>query len=108
MELKLKPIRKRLGLGQREAADLCGMPIRRYGSYERGENAMSLETACDIADAFGCTLDELAGREWPHPEYADARQEAVNEHFATFNDSARQTVYELVDSMSHDPRTRRA
>ena len=26
---------------------------------------MNLPTACSLADVFDCSLDELAGREWP-------------------------------------------
>lgn len=62
MNLKMKQIRVGLGLGQQEVADQAGMPIRRYGSYERGERSISLEDAAKIADVLDCTLDELVGR----------------------------------------------
>ena len=65
MNLQMKAIRMRLDLSQKEAAALVEMPVRRYGSYEREERGLTLEDACIVADAFRCTLDELAGRKWP-------------------------------------------
>lgn len=106
MNLKIKDIRESRGIGQKDAAALAEMKVRTYGSYERGERSISLEDACKLADVFECTLDELAGREWPRPVYADPRQEAINAHYGTFNDEARQDVYKMVERMSHDPGTR--
>lgn len=69
MDLRMKEIRTQRGLGQKEVAAKAGMPIRRYGSYERGERTISLEDAALIVDVFGCTMDELVGRTAPssHP-----------------------------------------
>ena len=64
MNLQMKSIRIKQGLKQEEAATLCGIPTRRWGSYERGERGLSLEDACQIADVLECSLDELAGRIW--------------------------------------------
>lgn len=79
MSLRMKQIRVGLGLGQREVAEKVGMPVRRYGSYERGERSISLEDAARIADVLDCSLDELAGRNWrPGRNYADPRQAELN------------------------------
>ena len=79
MKLRLKEIRTRCGMGQQEVADRAGMPIRRYGSYERGERTLSLVDAAVIADVFGCSLDELAGRDFrPEGGYSDPRQAELN------------------------------
>lgn len=79
MHLKMKQIRVGLGLGQKDVAEKLGMPVRRYGSYERGERTLSLEDAARIADVFDCSLDELAGRDWHQAsDYADPRQAELN------------------------------
>ncbi|MBQ9004083.1 MAG: helix-turn-helix transcriptional regulator [Eggerthellaceae bacterium] len=65
MKLRMKEIRVARNLKQEEVASLAGMPVRRYGSYERGERVISLVDAAIIADVLECSLDELVGREWP-------------------------------------------
>ena len=35
--------------------------------HESGETCMDYETAWDLADLYGVSLDELGGREWPPP-----------------------------------------
>jgi len=65
MALQLKQLRIRRGLKQSEVAKMVGMPTRRYGSYEREERAITLTDAARIADVLECTLDELAGRDFP-------------------------------------------
>lgn len=75
MNLKMKQIRVGLGLGQKEVAARLNMPVRRYGSYERGERTLSLDVAYRIADVFGCTLDELAGRDFPAENFSATSEE---------------------------------
>ena len=73
-------MRKRAGMSQQEVADLAMMPVRRYGSYERGERMPSLEDAAYIADAIGCSLDDLAGRTSPR-QSSDASERALLEAY---------------------------
>jgi len=63
MSSRMREIRERKGLGQKEVAAKLGMPVRTYGGYERGERTLSLNVAAEIADVFDVTLDELLGRE---------------------------------------------
>lgn len=65
MSLQLRQLRKKTGLTQEELAKKIGGTARVIGAWERGETQLQLEDAARIADVFGCTLDELAGREWP-------------------------------------------
>lgn len=66
MELRLRQMRKALGLTQTEFAKKVGVTQRVVSSWETGETALTVEDACACASALGCTLDELAGRT---PEY---------------------------------------
>lgn len=64
MANKMKEIRKSKGLGQKEVAAKLDMPVRTYGSYERGERSLSLDVAAEIADVLDVTIDQLLGRQY--------------------------------------------
>lgn len=79
MKLQLMRLRKQAGYKNRESiARELGMTERRYKSIETGEVRLSLEEACDIADFFHCTLDELAGRSVSPRQYSDPMQAELN------------------------------
>lgn len=83
MKLRMKQIRDARGLSQQEVADRVGIPVRRYGSYERGERNINLKEAALIADVLDCTLDELAGRDFhTATSFADSRQAELNRIWA--------------------------
>ncbi|MBP3883546.1 MAG: transcriptional regulator, partial [Olsenella sp.] len=83
---QMKAIRVRLGLSQRDAAELTNMPVRRYGSYERGERNLTLGEARVIAKAFHCSIDELAGRWECVGTRADLSQHRPNEDFTSMDE----------------------
>lgn len=62
MDLQLRTLRKRSGLTQEQLASRISVSARMVSSWERGEVGLGLDDACLIADFFGVTLDELAGR----------------------------------------------
>lgn len=95
MKLRAKEIRTRKGLSQQEVANRLGMPIRRYGSYERGERTLSLIDAARIADVFGCSLDELAGRDFrPAGGFSDQRQTELNRVWGQIGEQRRDRLLE--------------
>ena len=49
------------------------MNVATYTDYEQGRHSFTLEKAWEFADLLGCSLDELAGRQWP-PEGAPASE----------------------------------
>ena len=61
----IKKMRERAGMTQQEVADHLGVKKPRYGDWERETREINLRDAIRLADLFRCTLDELAGREWP-------------------------------------------
>ena len=65
---RMKEIRERRGLSQKEVAAKLEMPVRTYGGYERGERTLSLDVAAQIADVLDVTLDYLLGRQIPKKE----------------------------------------
>ena len=58
----IRQMRDRAGLRQQEVADALGVRFATYGSWEREERQINLRDAIRLAELFGCTLDELAGR----------------------------------------------
>ena len=56
---RLLAIRKRLGLTQSEAAELCGLSGRAYADIERGEVNMRIQTVQRICRAFHITPDKI-------------------------------------------------
>lgn len=54
--------REAKGMTQLELANRCGVTDAMVCYYERGFRMPSLPTAAALADALGCTVDELLGR----------------------------------------------
>lgn len=102
MKTQIKQIRTKLGLKQKEAASRAGIELRRYGSYERGERSLSLEVACSIADAFDCSLDELAGR-WEYVgRFTDERQRRMNQAYGSLDESQKSMAASAVEGMASE------
>jgi transcriptional regulator with XRE-family HTH domain len=59
---RLKELRLGAGLSQTKLAKKAGVPLSTYLSWEWGQRTMLFDSAIKLADALGCTLDELAGR----------------------------------------------
>jgi transcriptional regulator with XRE-family HTH domain len=55
--------RKERGWTQTELAEKSGYSLNTICRCERNERNSSLLFACDLADLFDCSLDELCGRE---------------------------------------------
>ena len=68
----LRLLRKARGLRQQELADQLGISLRAYQYYERNEREPQLSVLVRIADYFGISLDELAGRENSAPGKKEA------------------------------------
>lgn len=111
MNLQLQRLRKQNGYKkQGDFAKELGVPERRYASWERGEAMMSLAQAYECAVLLGCSLDELAGREWPpageaqRVRYADPRQASVNASFEHVNDSGKDRIESDASEVAQMPK----
>lgn len=101
MNLQLERIRKMAGYTSRKSfADAFGVNERQVKAWECGERKLRLEDACNIADFFHCTLDELAGREFAPAEYSDPMQAELNSCFERMNDAGRTTLVSSARMMS--------
>ena len=63
MKNNIKIVRENRGLTQQECADLFGVKLRAWQTYEQGVSEPNFETLCKIADELCVTTDYLLGRE---------------------------------------------
>lgn len=56
--------RKARGLRQHQLAELLGCKAQQVSQWELNKDIPHLFTVWDLADIFGCSLDELCGREY--------------------------------------------
>lgn len=54
--------RARRNMSRKELATATGIAESTIGNYENGASAINFDNAVKLADAFGISLDELAGR----------------------------------------------
>ena len=62
--MKLKELRQKHNLTQKDIAKLLKMPYTTYNSYESGKSQPSTETLQTLADYYNVSLDEVFGREY--------------------------------------------
>ena len=62
MKLCLKALRSQHGLTQSAIAEVLSCDQSLYSKYERGERALPLDFAVNLADYYGIKLDALVGR----------------------------------------------
>lgn len=60
---KLRAHRAEARLSQVRVAEVVDMDKSSIGRYEQGDGCMDVETAWEMADLYGVSLDELVGRE---------------------------------------------
>lgn len=64
---RLRELRLKYCLLQRELAEIAGIKIRAYQLYEQGKTEPSIDVLIKFADVFHVTLDDLVGREFTSP-----------------------------------------
>lgn len=88
MKTRLQEMRKRAGFQSAVAfAEHYGISAGTYTNYEQGKRSLTLEKAWEFADLLGCSLDELAGRQWP-PEGATAPADPMREELVRCYDAS--------------------
>ena len=71
MKNNFKSAREAKGLTQKECADMLGISLRAWQTYEQGVSEPKHDLLCKIADIFNVTLDYLLGREPAPNPFAD-------------------------------------
>lgn len=87
MKTNLQEMRRKAGFKSARAfAESIQMNPTTYTQYEQGIRNFTLEKAWEFADALNCSLDELAGRQWP-PEGASRTDPTREEIIACYDGS---------------------
>ena len=63
MKNNIKSVREQKNMTQKECADVFGVTLRAWQTYEQGVSEPKYEMLCRIADFYGVTTDYLLGRE---------------------------------------------
>ena len=61
IEMKLRELRERKGVTQKEVATAVGCTATVYSRYERGEREPDISTLCSLADYFNVSIDSIIG-----------------------------------------------
>lgn len=64
--MRIREMRERSGMTQSDVADALDITRTRYANWESEYRDINLADAVRLADLYKCSLDELAGRDWPH------------------------------------------
>ena len=59
--MKLKEVREKKGLTQRELAEKIGQTSQSVNQYESGKRSMNIDTLLKVIDVLDCSADELLG-----------------------------------------------
>ena len=79
MKNNFKSAREAKGLTQKECADMLGISLRAWQTYEQGVSEPKQDLLCKIADIFNVTLDYLLGREPAPNPFADLGLDEASE-----------------------------
>ena len=102
METQLQALRKKAGFKSAKSfAEKIGMNAYTYTNYEQGKANFTLDPAWEFADLLGCSLDELAGRQWP-PEGTSAPEPgeaSLVSAYRDLSDEGREVAVNVVAGM---------
>lgn len=68
---KIREARESANLTQKQLADMLGVPVRTYGSYERGERDISTDILKKVCEVLKVSSDYLLGRRSPAQSEAE-------------------------------------
>lgn len=99
-------LRKQKGWSQTELATESGVSREIIGKYERGEAVPSIEFAKRIAEAFGVSLDYLAGE--GTLSRLDKKTVKRMQDIESLKDDDKSHLFAIVDAFLRDATTRKA
>ena len=78
-KIKLKDLRKKRGLSQREIAERLNLTKTTYWSYETGRTKPTIEIMFKLADYFGVSIDYLLGHQTEGSNMSESQKEIVED-----------------------------
>lgn len=103
MRTALQKMRKAAGYkSAQEFANKMGINVKTYTNHEQG-GSFSLAQAWEYADALGCTIDDIAGREHV-PDELTADERHVIDAMRSTDERGRDVIVAIADSQPGDER----
>ena len=94
--MRLKEIRKSLGLSQKQVCDYIGCSGTVYSRYETGKREPSIGTVLKIAEFYGVSLDYLVGnKEFEERSLSDSESELLSV-YRKADKRSREDAYQLL------------
>lgn len=87
---RLKLLREKKGVLQKDVAKFLGVDRTTYVKYERGGTEPNNEMLLKLADYFNVSVDYLLGKEKNSPENSEEFEESV-----AFNRNGKKVVYKI-------------
>lgn len=100
--LQMKKLREDAGITQQEMADRLEITKRRYGNWERGDREINLIDAARVADILHCTLDELAGRDFPAPTSLAPDEQRLVDTYRSAPGTQRPSILAVSETLAGD------
>lgn len=117
---KIKEIRTKKGMTQKQVADLCGMADSAIRKYESGKQTPKLDTLQKIANALDCDFWELCGaintiplqkmnelQDGIDSLHFDTNFPIVKKYFERLNASGQEVALERIKELTEIPRYQR-
>lgn len=105
MKNNIKIVREQKNLTQKDCADIFGVTLRAWQTYEQGVSEPKYEVLCKIADFFNVTLDYLLGREPPANPFdmiaVDTASKNTMEMFASLPEATRKIILDAMVKLAH-------
>jgi transcriptional regulator with XRE-family HTH domain len=106
IEKRIAQLREEKNWSQSELEDKSGVSRVMIGKYERGEASPSVDAAKRIADAFGVSLDYLAGQ--GTLGQVDKKTLKRLQEIELLKDEERKILTAMIDAFLRDAHTRKA
>lgn len=100
--LQMKKLREDAGITQQEMADRLEITKRRYGNWERGDREINLIDAARVADILRCTLDELAGRDFPAASSLASDEQQLVDIYRSARESQKPSIIAVAETLAGD------
>ena len=103
MELVLKQVRERRHYTQQQVADMLGVKVATYRTWEQGSVKLTLENAFKVSDVLGCTPNDLCNWYETHPREpvrpADPMASDLVRHFSNLSEEGREVAVNVLAGM---------
>lgn len=103
---KIREYRLKSKLDQKEVAAMLGVTDGAVSNWERGTRMPDFAQAIKLSEIFGCSLDELAGRETPTRTLSEFERKMIDV-FNAANAEGKKNIEMMIDYVGDNPKFRK-